>query len=182
MNAYKWYQTGAGYNILERSSKSSRLYRITSRVEAATKQFSIHREVLITQTLTRMAETNVSFGQQKPSTSTNSDLESLARTLITDGPFRVESTPRRVRALFGGQFILDTTSARHVWEKKSFPQFWVPLSAVAPEVLSKGSVIDEDEYACAGILDVKGKKTDRVLIFNKGPLEGLVRFEFKAMG
>jgi hypothetical protein len=31
---------------------------------------------------------------------------------------------------------------------------------------------------------VKGKKntSDRVLIFEKGPLEGLVRFEFKAMG
>jgi len=32
-------------------------------------------------------------------------------------------------------------------------------------------------------LDIKdsGKSTDRVLIFEKGPLEGLVRFEFKAM-
>jgi hypothetical protein len=31
---------------------------------------------------------------------------------------------------------------------------------------------------------VKGKSRsiDRVLIFEKGPLEGLVRFEFKALG
>jgi len=111
------------------------------------------------------------------------DLQTLASTLITSAPHKIESTPRRVRALFAGTFLFDTTSAKHVWEHKYFPQFWVPLSSVVPGVLSKGAAFDKDETAFQGFVNVegKGRNTDRVLVFEKGPLAGLVRFEFKAM-
>jgi len=47
----------------------------------------------------------------------------------------VEPVPRRVRALLGGQTVLDTSAARYVWEWPFYPQFYVPLADVAPGVL-----------------------------------------------
>ncbi|KAF8857717.1 DUF427-domain-containing protein [Acephala macrosclerotiorum] len=108
-------------------------------------------------------------------------LQTLASTLITPGPHKVESTPRRVRALFGGKFIVDAISAKHVWEHKYFPHFWVPITSVVPGILSKGAAFDKDETAFQGFVTVEGRSTDRVMLFEKGPLEGLVRFDFKAM-
>ncbi len=51
----------------------------------------------------------------------------------------IEPVPRRVRAMLGGQVVLDTTSALYVWEQPHYPQFYVPLADVVPGVL-----IDED--------------------------------------
>jgi predicted dinucleotide-binding enzyme len=34
----------------------------------------------------------------------------------------VEAVPRRVRAVLGGQTVLDTVQARYVWDKPYFPQ------------------------------------------------------------
>ena len=109
-------------------------------------------------------------------------LESLALKLISSGPHKVEATPRRVRALFGGVWLFDTISARHVWEYQYYPQFWVPISSFAPSVLTKGKAIDSNGSAFLGVVKGNTKSTDRVLIFEKGPLEGLVRVEFKAIG
>ncbi|TVY82680.1 hypothetical protein LSUE1_G002364 [Lachnellula suecica] len=109
------------------------------------------------------------------------DLETLATNLISSGPHKVESTPRRVRALFEGVWLFDTTSARHVWEHKYFPQFWVPIEAVNPGILTKGEAFDSEGSAFRAEAKGKGKTTPRVLIFEQGPLAGLVRFEFKAM-
>jgi hypothetical protein len=77
---------------------------------------------------------------------------------------------------------VDTTRSKHVWEHKYFPQFWVPLSSVAPGVLTKGEAFDSESSAFKATVKGKEKISERVLIFEKGPLEGLVRFEFKAMG
>jgi hypothetical protein len=94
----------------------------------------------------------------------------------------MESTPRRVRALFDGIYVFDTITAKHVWEHKYFPQFWVPISAVNPSLLTKGKAVDSSNSAFLASVKGKSRSIDRVLIFEKGPLEGLVRFEFKALG
>jgi uncharacterized protein (DUF427 family) len=47
----------------------------------------------------------------------------------------VEPVPRRVRATLGGQVVLDTTSARYVWEWSNYPQYYIPLADVQPSVL-----------------------------------------------
>jgi hypothetical protein len=109
-------------------------------------------------------------------------LEELAQKLISSGPHKVELTPRRVRALFDGAYLFDTTSARHVWEHQYYPQFWVPATSFAPGVLTKGKAVGSDDFAFLGTAKGNAKSTDRVLIFEKGPLEGLVRVEFKAAG
>jgi uncharacterized protein (DUF427 family) len=47
----------------------------------------------------------------------------------------VEPVPRRVRAILGGQYVLDTTHALYVWEWANYPQFYIPLVDVNCEML-----------------------------------------------
>jgi uncharacterized protein (DUF427 family) len=47
----------------------------------------------------------------------------------------VEPVPRRVRAMLGGEVVLDTTRARYVWEWPNYPQYYIPLADVRPSVL-----------------------------------------------
>jgi len=49
-------------------------------------------------------------------------LTKLAQKIAADGPHKYEKTPRRVRALFNGQYAIDTTKAYHVWEHPYYPQ------------------------------------------------------------
>jgi uncharacterized protein (DUF427 family) len=49
-------------------------------------------------------------------------LTKLAQKLASEGPHKIEATPRRVRALLGGEYVLDTTKAYHVWEHPYYPQ------------------------------------------------------------
>src|SRR6185437_13073478 len=51
----------------------------------------------------------------------------------------VEPVPRRIRAVLGGQTIVDTVRARYVWEWMNYPQYYIPVTDVQPGVL-----IDED--------------------------------------
>jgi len=51
----------------------------------------------------------------------------------------VEPVPRRVRATLGGRVVIDTTAARYVWEIPSFPQYYLPIGDISPDVL-----VDED--------------------------------------
>ena len=49
--------------------------------------------------------------------------------------WHVEPVPRRVRAMLGGEVVLDTTDARYVWEWPNYPQYYIPLADVHPSVL-----------------------------------------------
>ncbi|KAI9850356.1 MAG: hypothetical protein M1838_005803 [Thelocarpon superellum] len=113
-----------------------------------------------------------------------SDLVRLAGELLASGPYKQEVTARRVRTLFNNTYVADTTSAVHVWEHPSYPQFYLPLAAVAPNLVTKHAShpIDKHGSAFPATLKVGDKSTDRVLLFEKGPLAGLVRFEFRTMG
>ena len=50
----------------------------------------------------------------------------------------VEPVPRRIRAVLGNQTVVDTVSARYVWENPAYPQYYVPLADVA-----EGALVDE---------------------------------------
>jgi len=43
---------------------------------------------------------------------------------------RVEPVPRRVRALLGGEVVLDTIRALYVWEWQHYPQYYIPIADV----------------------------------------------------
>lgn len=48
--------------------------------------------------------------------------------------------------------------------------------------MTKNDAVDKEGSAYLATLKGKNKSTDRVLMFEKGPLAGLVRFEFAALG
>ena len=109
-------------------------------------------------------------------------LAKLAQNLLANGPHKLEQTSRRVRGLYDNVYIFDTTEARHVWEHPYFPQFYVLSSAVKHGAVSKKEAVDKEESAFLAVLKAENKSTDRVLCFEKGPLAGLTRFEFAALG
>ena len=111
-----------------------------------------------------------------------SSLTRLALDLLAKGPHKLEKTNRRVRGLYHGTYIFDTTEARHVWEHPYFPQFYVLSSAAKASTVTKKEPVDKEESAFLATLKVKNKSTDRVICFEKGPLAGLTRFEFAALG
>jgi uncharacterized protein (DUF427 family) len=47
----------------------------------------------------------------------------------------IEPVPRRIRAVLGGQVVLDTQRALYVWEWPPYPQYYIPVADVAPGVL-----------------------------------------------
>jgi uncharacterized protein (DUF427 family) len=58
-------------------------------------------------------------------------------TIVTTD--HIEPVPRRIRAVLAGRTVLDTTRANYVWEWPNYPQFYVPLADIDPDVL-----VDED--------------------------------------
>jgi uncharacterized protein (DUF427 family) len=47
----------------------------------------------------------------------------------------MEPSPRRVRGMLGGRFVLDTVRAIYLWEWPHYPQYYLPIADVDAEVL-----------------------------------------------
>ncbi|KAF7374767.1 hypothetical protein MSAN_00362200 [Mycena sanguinolenta] len=47
----------------------------------------------------------------------------------------VEDCPKRIRVLFGGEFVVDTKKATLVWEHRFYPTYFFPHSELSPEYL-----------------------------------------------
>ena len=58
----------------------------------------------------------------------------------------------------------------------------MPSVAIKSGLLTKDDAVDEDKSAFLATLNGDSRSTDRVLTFEKGPLSGLVRFEFAVLG
>lgn len=56
-------------------------------------------------------------------------LKQLVRTLAKNGPVKTLPTTKRVRILFNGTFVADTTSALYVWEHEYYPQLYLPMES-----------------------------------------------------
>ena len=54
------------------------------------------------------------------------------------GPVRVERGPKRVRALVEGRTAVDTLRPLLVWEKRSYPIYYVPVEDVRGELVDTG--------------------------------------------
>lgn len=127
-------------------------------------------------------------------------LKDLARRLLASGPHKTAPTSRRVRAVFNGRYILDTTRALHVWEHPYFPQFYVPLADFADGCWRRKEDVGGEEGAQekargkgeggAFVVAVKvgDKETDRAIGFAEdvrgeaSVLAGLCKVEFGAVG
>lgn len=97
-------------------------------------------------------------------------------------PHKIEVTPRRVRALFDHQYIIDTTSARHVWEHPYYPVYYFPIDAVKPDILTVDRSHALGEGVFGATLKGERKSTDKVLVFESDVLAGLVRIDKEALG
>jgi uncharacterized protein (DUF427 family) len=99
---------------------------------------------------------------------------------------QVEPVPRRIRATLAGRTVVDTTSARYLWESPNYPQYYVPIEDVDHEVL-----VDElhEANALRGTTKLFGLKVGDVArrsaarLFTESSIEGItgtVRFEWDA--
>ena len=99
----------------------------------------------------------------------------------------VEPVPRRIRAVLGGETVVDTTRARYVWEWPPYPQYYIPLADVRPGVLvpegrSQQTAQGSIELHAVEVGDVRRPGAARLV--TASPVEGLtgtVRFEWGAM-
>lgn len=102
-------------------------------------------------------------------------LKKLALKLGTDGPVKTLSTPRKIQILYGGTYILKTTSAIYVWEHPYYPQYYVPKSELLKSskenkfTFSEGEAFKSDSgtsIATQCTIKTGSKSTDQVLAFS----------------
>ncbi|KAK0830087.1 hypothetical protein LTR03_016026 [Friedmanniomyces endolithicus] len=126
-------------------------------------------------------------------------LKKLAIKLGTDGPHKTLPTPRMIKLLFNGSYILKTTHAHYVWEHPYYPHFYVPLAELQSTSSQTQLTISEREtyhspsdhktiLAHQLSLTVGTKSTSNVLSFPStltegpaAPLAGLVRIDFDSL-
>jgi uncharacterized protein (DUF427 family) len=98
----------------------------------------------------------------------------------------VEPVPRRIRAVLAGRTVVDTTAARYVWEWPPFPQFYIPLADVTPDVLIDEQEIEETPRGDAkryGLRVGDTVRTGAARVLGAAKVDGLddtVRFEWSA--
>jgi len=122
-----------------------------------------------------------------------SNLKKLAIKLGTDGPVKVLPTPRMIKLLFNGTYILQTTNAHYVWEHPFYPQFYVPKSELQESSehtslrITKGEVFKSEDGKTVGeqwTLKVGDRSIDQVIAFGDTlsgkaeQLKGLVKVDF----
>ena len=91
-----------------------------------------------------------------------------------------EPAPRRVRAVLAGRTVFDTRNARYVWEWPFYPQYYIPVADIDPEVL-----VDEDHgqklrHGAArrhGLRVGEVSKPGTARVFE----DGLVKFDWDAL-
>jgi uncharacterized protein (DUF427 family) len=99
----------------------------------------------------------------------------------------IEPVPRRIRAVLGGEVVLDTTRALYVWEWPAYPQYYIPVADVRPGVL-----VDEHhaQKLHRGTARRHGLRVGQVTrpgcarVYTEDALEGLagtVRFDWAAL-
>lgn len=112
---------------------------------------------------------------------TISSFSELVPKLFANPP-KIEITPRRVRGLFDQQYVFDTIHARHVWEHPWYPVYYIPRTDVKSGVLSLDPSRKFGDRATAATLKGERQSTNEVLVFEEGPLKGLVKFQMDALG
>jgi uncharacterized protein (DUF427 family) len=96
---------------------------------------------------------------------------------------QVEPAPRRVRAIKDGVVVLDSTSARYVFEWAFYPQFYIPRADVRAELIATDETEDSSRgqmrWHDLGTGSAQTPRAARVLVEAKNPLlTDTVRFEW----
>ncbi len=109
-------------------------------------------------------------------------------TTQTRGRVRVEDTAKRIRARIGGVTVVDSTSAKMVWEIPYFPTYYFPQGDVRMDLLSdSGETKRSPSRGTADLHDITvGDRTapQAARVWNGSKLDGLtgyVSFDWDAM-
>lgn len=104
------------------------------------------------------------------------------------GRVRTEPSNKRVRAVLGGEVIVDTVDALYVWEAPWYPQYYVPIADVAGDVLHPSTTTARSPSrgtATVHTVRAGGREIpDAAWSYDDSPLEALrgrVRFQWDAM-
>lgn len=103
------------------------------------------------------------------------------------GRVHVETSGKRVRAYLGGELVADTRQPRLVWEKPSYPTYYLPAEDVTADLTPTGDVEHSPSRGDGSVYDVSTTRETAkraALRFHDSPLEelrGLVRFDWDAM-
>ena len=102
---------------------------------------------------------------------------------MTGHTVRISPSAKRVRVVFGGEVIADAPDGMYVWEHPFFPQYYLPLSAVADGVLTPIADREGRGLRC-DVLGGGRVASGAAVSFPDHPIPELhdhVRFEFGAM-
>ena len=104
------------------------------------------------------------------------------------GGVRIEDSPKRVRAYFGGVPVADTTRAKLVWEVPYYPAYYMPADDVRTDLLAPSDRTEhspsrgEARYFTLAVGDAVAK--DAAWQYPESPLEelrGLIRFDWESL-
>ena len=99
----------------------------------------------------------------------------------------VEAVPRRIRATLARHTVVDTTKAIYVWEWPYYPQYYIPLADVNPELLVDEQHPQRLHRGTAHLYGLRAGETVRSGAARhygddaSGGLAGMVRFEWDAL-
>jgi uncharacterized protein (DUF427 family) len=103
------------------------------------------------------------------------------------GRVKVEDGPKRVRVLFGGEYVADTTRVKLVWER-AYPIYYIPAKDVRTDLLvPTGGAHHSPSRGDAAVHDVKvGERTaeEAALWYQESAFAALsdtIRFDWNAM-
>lgn len=101
---------------------------------------------------------------------------------------RVEPGPKRVRVLFGGSYIADTTGVLLVWEHPYYPTYYIPRADVRETVLhdtgAAEHVAGRGEAAVHDVVVGDRRAEGAALVYDATEIDDLratVRFDWQAM-
>ena len=103
------------------------------------------------------------------------------------GRIRVESSEKRVRAYLGGRLVADSTHPILVWEKPSYPTYFLPLHDVRAGLTPSGEVSRSPSRGYGTVYDVQvtgATAPGAAIRYLDSPIEqlrDLVRLEWDAM-
>ncbi len=99
----------------------------------------------------------------------------------------IEPVPRHVRATLGSHTVLDTRSAIYVWEWPNYPQFYIPIDDIDPDVLIDEERTEKLERGTVRIFGLSAgaeTRTSVARLFTDDALPGLagmMRFDWDAL-
>jgi len=100
---------------------------------------------------------------------------------------RVEPVPRRVRAFFAGEKVIDTTNALYLWEWGNYPQFYIPAVDVRSDLLEAEGNVQATRHGQAEGYRLRVGDSVRaraVMSYRESPIPGIggtMRFGWDAM-